>query len=77
MLYIFGKLIDREKIFYMCPIVFRTVVHLTDQNKKCPTLTYMLISLEPRMLLQPYFVGKKIAIKENLAKLHEYFMSWW
>lgn len=35
----------------------------------------MLISLKPRILLQPYFAGKKVAIKENLAKLDEYVMS--
>ena len=34
----------------------------------------MLISLKPRILLQPYFAGK-VAIKENLAKLDEYVMS--
>ena len=31
----------------------------------------MLISLEPQMLLQPYFAGKKAAIK-LLPMLHEY-----
>ena len=35
----------------------------------------MLISLELRILLQPYFAGKKVAIKENLPKLHEYVVS--